>query len=220
MFGRLLLTAASYAVALTASAHAADIVMKAPAYAPAMSWTGFYAGANAGFGSATVEPGVGGSSSSNLDGITGGGQIGYNWQLGATPLLFGIEADIQASSQDRSDSAFAVLTVGQELQWFGTVRGRLGYTVGPWLFYGTGGYAYGRYKMTVTGPLNGSGSTRPDGWTLGGGVEWMVMPRWSIKAEYLYMDFGTQSLTFAGGLLTAQTDLTDQVVRVGLNYHF
>ena len=111
-------------------AFGADQPRKATPYfspAPVATWSGFYAGVNAGWGWAKADATVlGVSGSSNLDGAIGGAQVGYNWQSGA--MVFGAEADLQASNQ-RKDDTFAGVTVTQRIPYFGTLRGRLGYAV-------------------------------------------------------------------------------------------
>src|SRR5450759_2373628 len=100
------------------AAAAADISRRAPApmYSPApvFSWTGFYVGANAGYGWASTDSGL-----SDMNGFVGGGQIGYNWQ-GASPLVLGIEADFQGTGQ-RSTNTVGAFSLEQKLPWFGTV---------------------------------------------------------------------------------------------------
>jgi outer membrane immunogenic protein len=198
------------------AAAAADISRRAPApmYSPApvFSWTGFYVGANAGYGWASTDSGL-----SDMNGFVGGGQIGYNWQ-GASPLVLGIEADFQGTGQSRTDTVGA-FSLEQKLPWFGTVRGRIGYAFDRVMLYATGGLAYGDYKLTVSGP---GGSASDDatktGWTVGGGVEWMFAPQWSTKLEYLYIDTGDRDVTLFGVPFTGRAK--DNIVRVGLNYHF
>lgn len=116
--------------------------LKAPV-ASVYDWTGFYIGANAGVGlgrNKTELAGFGGASLNTThlgpQGAIGGGQIGYNWQTGSVfgPLILGVEADIQGSGM-RDD--FTSLRIGettaydQRLDWFGTVRGRIGRADGP-----------------------------------------------------------------------------------------
>src|SRR3954447_5379503 len=122
---RLLVAAVASLGLLTASlpATAADLgpsrmqPVKAPAYLP-FNWGGWYAGLNLGGGF------------SDVSGVIFGGQIGYNWQFGQ--WVFGVETDIQFSAQD-NDSVItgfgATLADKQELEWFGTFRGRIGYSV-------------------------------------------------------------------------------------------
>ena len=146
------------------------------------------------------------------------------------------------------------------LQYLGTVRGRLGYLVNPTLLvYGTGGLAYGGvsanlnqsqiYNLTygstpnalvITAIGNANYSNTQVGYTAGGGLEWMFLPNWSAKAEYLYYNLGNVSMTsvmsatasgpfafnFPSGVVgvwtssTANTTISGNVVRAGVNYHF
>ena len=170
----------------------------------------------------------------------GGGQIGYNFQAGA--WLFGLETDIQWSSADKTTSVstavvnFAPQTFAytRTLDWLGTFRGRLGYLVTPqFLLYGTGGLAYGHTKFQnnyicpTCGALAnvfGETSDTRSGWTAGGGVEWMFLPQWSLKVEYLYVDLGEigpieTSQTGFGTLISTVNDRMN-IVRGGINYHF
>jgi outer membrane immunogenic protein len=157
------------------------------------------------------------SGSNNLNGFVGGGQIGYNWQ-GASPLVLGIEADFQGTGQSRTDTALGI-SVQQQLPWFGTVRGRIGYAFDRLMIYATGGLAYADYKMTASGfGLSASSDTSRAGWTAGAGVEWMFAPQWSTKVEYLYWDTGSTSATLFGIAYTGRA--RDSIARVGLNYHF
>jgi outer membrane immunogenic protein len=252
---------------LAGSAVAADLPSRkgpAPVYAPpppVMTWTGFYAGLNAGgtWGqSESVALPLGGgnvlaflalqsvgavptSVNASNSGFLGGGQIGYNYQF-YNHFLVGLEADIQglAASSTRTTAAggFAGFgfgtTVNRSIDYIGTVRGRLGYLVTPTLLlYGTGGLAYGQTNLgyTLVGPAPFlTGATFSDtrvGWTAGAGAEWMFMPNWSAKLEYLYYDLGqvtTQPGVVAGGgnfdSLRASSRFDGHIVRAGLNYHF
>src|SRR2546430_7043982 len=156
--------------ALTAPGLAADLAArtytKTPALAPISNWSGLYLGGNLGYGwgdgntdfSFLPSPLEFGRNNTTLGvrstGVTGGAQLGYNWQIGS--LVTGLEADIQGSDikgSARATPTFAgsadldpdgLLSSEQKLSWFGTVRGRLGVTVTPdLLLYGTGGLTYG-----------------------------------------------------------------------------
>ena len=177
-----------------------------------------------------------------MSGFVGGGEVGYNWRFGN--MLAGLEADLSYSSLSESSSATGIpfiggifrTTIDAKLRWFGTVRGRLGFLAGKdLLIYGTGGLAYGDAKTTVTGtnlalacPTNNcfSGSTGTEtGWTAGAGVEYAFAPKWTVKAEYLYLDFGKHTFVMndainAGAAVSASTHHTVNVVRAGVNYHF
>jgi outer membrane immunogenic protein len=239
--------------ALAGSAIAADMPVKAPVYkapvvAPPYNWTGFYVGLNAG-GSwghqdnslVTVPGGVTLlSNTDNLNGFIGGGQIGYNWQ--SDHWVFGLEADFQGSGQ-KDDGAFIIAPIAgvavvpglsasytDKLEWFGRVRGRLGYSWDRWLAYVTGGWAFGHGTLSGTGTTTPAGtvlafSTSHDysGWTLGGGLEWAFDNHWSAKAEYLYIDFGdgpTVIANTAGTLAIVSGKMTDNIGRLGINYKF
>jgi outer membrane immunogenic protein len=217
---RRLLATTILSVMTISAASAADIPRKAlpysaPIYAPV--WTGFYAGVNAGYGWATFDNGVG---TDKMKGFVGGGQLGYNWQISS--FVLGVEGDLQYSAQKRTETAVigGVTFTGEEkVPWFGTARGRLGYAFDSVMIYATGGAAWSNFKASISAlGLTASTDTTKMGWTAGGGVEWMILPRWSVKAEYLYIDSGTTSLTVAG--VTASGKLKDQIARLGLNYHF
>lgn len=215
----LLLSTSLLSALVGSSAFAADMPTKAGAPllspAPAMTWTGFYVGLNAGYGWANTSV-TGAAGSSNLTGFVGGGQIGYNWQVGA--LVLGLEGDFQGTGQTNSATALGI-TVEQKLPWFATARGRLGYAFGPWMLYATGGAAWVNYKLSATslGTTVSDNATKA-AWTVGGGVEWMFMPRWSIKAEYLYLDTGTTTVTLFGTPISGRAK--DSIARLGVNYHF
>jgi outer membrane immunogenic protein len=180
-------------------------------------WSGFYAGVNAGYGWATYDNAIG---SDKMKGVVAGAQVGYNWQISS--FVLGAEADLQYSGQKRSETATigGVTFTGEEkIPYFGTARARVGYAFDSVLIYGTGGAAWSNFKASVSAlGATISTDTTKMGWTAGGGIEWMFMPRWSVKAEYLYIDSGTTDLTVAG--VTVSGKLKDQVARLGINYHF
>jgi outer membrane immunogenic protein len=135
-------------------------------------------------------------------------------------------------------------SLNEKLPWFGTARLRLGFLPADrWMLYATGGLAFGEVESTSTvsttttttalsGALLGSSTaataastnTTRAGWTIGGGGEWVLAGPWTAKLEYLYVDLGTVNNTFVGlGILspiTASSHVTDNVVRVGVNYIF
>lgn len=222
--------------------------LKAPALIePGHNWTGVYAGMNLGYSAGndpntyTVSQGgaVFNAESYRIspEGVVGGGQIGANWQFDS--WVAGIEADFQATSQ--SDSACvnecspiiavfgSTATVQQKLPWFGTMRGRFGVAVGPALFYATGGFAYGNAQTNVAQNVGAPGpvavltgaSQINTGWAVGAGIEAAIYGNWSAKAEYLYLDLGSQNVSFfdpTGAQTTIATSIRDNIFRVGLNY--
>jgi opacity protein-like surface antigen len=176
-------------------------------------------------------------------GVFGGGTIGYNMQRGG--VVFGIEADFGAmgiSGNSRITNPHVLLTPGEfetafahiSTGFYGDLTGRLGWAWGPWLFYGKGGFAVLEAKTFVNelDPNEHIGApafndTRV-GWTAGGGVEYLWNPAWSVKVEYQFFDFGTESSSLMarpegdGGAIRTwdfNHDLTINTVKVGLNYH-
>jgi high affinity Mn2+ porin len=154
--------------------------------------------------------------------VTGGAQIGYNWLISA-PFLFGLEADISGAGLTSTTwtsppgSPLAVAGWNDKLDLYGSVRARLGWVSGNWLFYGTGGFGWDFDKFTrtqLTAPYNPitppflflnalqagtvitSTHVRP-GWVAGVGAEWAVARTWTVKLEYLH--FGFESEDFSGG---------------------
>ena len=228
------LLAATALTALSVPAFAADLPSRqmAPAapiaYAPAFTWTGFYVGLNAGYGWRntkdvgfvnTVTSATTIFSNGDNGGFVGGGQLGYNWQSGA--LVFGVETDIQYADFGGNRNFGVFGTYSNDGNYFGTVRGRLGYAMDRTLFYVTGGLAYG----DVGDSLFGGNSTRV-GYTLGGGIEYAFTNNWTAKLEGLYVniDRGNRAgLVTVGGVPYAVSQGKNNdfgVVRVGLNYKF
>jgi outer membrane immunogenic protein len=176
--------------------------VRAPALLP-FNWGGWYAGLNLGGG-------VGG----DVTGIVFGGQVGYNWQMGN--WVFGVETDLQVSGQD-DDFTVNGVRVTQDLDWFGTFRGRLGYAVfDRWLPYITGGLAYGGRS------INGPGFTTDDtaiGWAFGVGVDYAITPNWSARLEYLHISLDSHS-AFVGATLFDFGRLDNDIIRGAINYRF
>jgi outer membrane immunogenic protein len=210
MIRKLLLSAVG-ALALLGTANAADMPVKRPVYkavpAPVFNWTGFYIGGHIGYGwgSADID-----GFPADPAGIFGGAQIGYNWQAPGSRWVFGIEADISAS--DINDTIVGPTTT--TLDYFGTVRARLGYAQDRALFYITGGFAYGSNSVTA---VVGTADEFHTGWAAGAGLEWAFSQRWSAKVEYLYVDLGREFYNIgAGGIVS----LDFHTVKFGVNYRW
>ncbi|QRM35839.1 outer membrane protein [Microvirga sp. VF16] len=190
-----LLAATAITTAGLSAASAADLpsrVAPAPVFAPVpvFTWTGFYAGVNAGWGwrdSNRETVVLGGDVPGTLffpdngdGGFTGGAQIGYNYQIGS--FVIGLETDIQWADTDQDENV-AFIPAGLPgtfvpgefrsnlSDWFGTVRARAGVAIDRVLIYATGGLAY---------------SDDTTGWVAGGGVEWALPVNW----------FGSSAVTF------------------------
>ncbi|MGH6796406.1 MAG: outer membrane protein [Methylocella sp.] len=200
-----------------------------------------------------------GSVALNPNGFIGGGQVGYNYQF-YNSWVVGIEADIQGLAGTHASGSFSgsghpaavpgetiesTVQSDKRIDYLGTVRGRLGFTITPTLLiYGTGGLAYGGVDAaTGIGQENlpfapgfgsfGSLSNSRVGWTAGGGLEWLFAPNWSAKVEYLYYDigrvtYGLSPLAFNSAVFGlayssspfSTTRFNGNIVRAGINYHF
>ncbi len=205
----LLLTAGS-------SAWAADLGPYQP-YTPPQTevryetpsiWEGAYVGINGGYGWSN-------SNFTDPSGGFGGAQLGYNWQRDR--IVFGIEGDFQGADISGRAYDFDGDTAHSDVNWFSTVRGRLGFASGPLLIYGTGGVAFADVDTHIHF-VNGSSardSGTQTGYAAGGGVEWAFAPNWSAKAEYLYIGLGDDTLSNGD-----RVNNDFQTVRVGLNYKF
>ena len=238
MLKRLLMATVALA-AVAGAAQAADLPSRkgpppAAVYAaPMFNWTGFYIGLNAGaairnnqWGSSYYAgyPYYGTPANNNGVGFTGGGQIGYNWQMGAA--VFGLEADLNyLSAQNASNAAYWLGATNSTGGLLGTVRGRLGLAMDRWLIYATGGLAYGNayyqswYPYGVAGYYGTTSSGMKIGYSVGAGVEYAIANNWSIKAEYLFTDIRRNN---DGYYAPAYWNRATQnhVVRLGVNYHF
>ena len=197
---------AALLVAMGGTALAADLpagnYYTTPAPLSAYSWAGPYLGANIGY-----EWGEVSNNPTNPSGLAGGIEAGYNWQFGQ--FVAGAEADIQASG---AEDTFAPWQFSNP--WFGTLRGRAGVAIGNTLLFGTAGVAYG--SLTVETPGNLTETRTSLGWVAGGGLEVGFTPRWSAKAEWLYLDLSDRSYSLTG----TTNGLAANLLRLGVNYHF
>ena len=252
LVSRTLLAAAACLLAATSASHA---------QARGPNWSGFYAGASGGYGwldlagtegfletdglvfgitPSTFQRYPASDSNDKFGGWFGGVQVGYQQQWGA--WLAGIETDIQWSDIEEKGQSLGsemgpTYNTSAELEYFGTLRLRSGWTVGNVLFYATGGLAYGRAAGKVSvmpgtpaspglgGPYAGSDGKTMVGWTVGGGIEIALSEAISVKAEYLHLDLGDADFRFdlagADGSYIKQKQALDlDIVRIGLNVRF
>jgi outer membrane immunogenic protein len=223
MRGLLLLSAAAVLAAST-SANAADLRRPAPmptkappvAYvAPPFSWTGFYLGINGGGGWGSSHSDLAGHTSTS--GGIAGGTVGYNLQMGS--WVFGLEGDIDWSDIGGSTTNNCPSGCTVTNKWLNTDRGRIGYALGSFLPYITGGLAVGDIRATVPG-FSGLTSTQV-GWTAGAGAEYAISGPWSAKVEYLHVDLGRFNCGLSCGVTpTDNVSFHEDVVRGGINYRF
>jgi outer membrane immunogenic protein len=218
-----LLAALTVTTALGTAAHAADLpVRSAPpapivAAAPVFTWTGFYVGVNAGYGWNTndddvVIPGVGTFEADDEGGFVGGGQVGYNYQIGS--FVLGLETDIQYADIGGDNNFGGILDDDDSDSWFGTVRARAGVAFDRALIYATGGLAYGEVSNGFT-----SSDDVSVGWTIGAGVEYAFTNNLTAKVEGLYVNLEQDDDDLPA--IAGVSDETEfGVVRAGLNYKF
>jgi outer membrane immunogenic protein len=207
MFYGAALFGAALMVTTTGLAHAADLP-SSPYYAPppeqlppSSIWMGPYLGATIGYEWGTTQ-----NSPTRPAGIVGGIEGGYNWQRGS--FVLGFEADLQLSGADDTISPFEFSN-----PWFGTVRGRVGLALNNVLLYGTGGLSYGELRADS---FNLTETHTTVGWVAGAGAEVAFNPRWSAKAEWLYLQLSDTTFSITG----TSNGLNANTMRVGVNYHF
>jgi outer membrane immunogenic protein len=184
------------------------------------NWTGVYVGGNVGYSWASLEPvisgpGFLGNGAGTLRGANGGGQFGYNWQVSL--IVYSIEGDIEAANL-RGSTLFAGISETDNVRWVGTLRGRVGYAtpVNNLMLYATGGASAAQVGTTLIGGVNGTISGTRTGWTAGGGLEYGLNVNWSLKGEYLHLDF--LDTGGAVGKFTAGSQLREDIFRLGFNY--
>jgi outer membrane immunogenic protein len=255
---RMLMGIAAAASLVATSALAADLpartYTKAPVYVePVYNWTGFYIGGNIGYSwgrssdtsALTNTPGTilfASTDKTNLNGVVGGGQIGYNWQMQS--WLWGFEADIQGTGEKGTRNFLCTtgvctpatsvpgilpiiipgpavpVALTQKIDWFGTVRGRAGVLVTPRvLLYATGGLAYGEVNTSETVgvvPTAFSTNSTNVGWTVGAGIEGAIGGNWTARLEYLYVDLGKVT----GSFLTTIPATPAGVIASNYSSHF
>jgi high affinity Mn2+ porin len=243
---------------VTSGAQAADFSRALPTKAPppaapsaADDWTGFYAGAHfdysAGFSNWTATQAGAPNLSGTLDMFQGynfstgkgsyllGFQAGYNYMLPSRVVL-GVETDVSFPSVLGASQAIASPQIGEaiyrdEVEMSGTVRGRIGYAPGHWLFYATGGFAYSfdEFSRTQVSGIPIGGTAVPGtvenrflvpriGGATGAGVEVILTPRWMARLEYLFTDYGSRSVDFPAGAQRFTSDLSVHTLRIGLDY--
>ncbi len=275
----------AFSVLVGGLAEAADLSAPPPLISP-FTWTGWYFGLNIGYhfnntndiDTASTNtfafPGAPGpglatavttlsnfSAPGGKNGVIGGIQGGYNWQL-AERWLVGIEADNDGVSKKGTSGAVATVpiagtantlrqsdSVSSSIDYLGTVRARLGYLFTPTLLlYGTGGLAYGgvNAETGITQTIRGTTTISPTswsgtgkyadtrfGWAAGAGFEWMFLPRWTTRVEYLHYDLGTASYNvnplvskapvatpFTVNTVRSTASFSGDIIRTGVSYKF
>lgn len=227
--------AAAALIALAAPAAAADLPMEAPPAVVAVdgfSWSGVYFGGAIGYAFSDLKVRNSGLGDplryrDSVDSLTGAGFVGLNYQFGQ--LVAGVEGDVSYADFGGSTrgcvQGFACRANAGD--WFGTVRGRLGFAMDRWLVFGTAGLAIGEgvdFKRAGA-PFNfgkDKSGTRY-GYALGGGVDYAVTDNIFVRGEYQYIDFGRESVratNVIGGGQPAKIDQDAHILRAGVAYKF
>jgi outer membrane immunogenic protein len=231
-----------------------------PVVAPVFTWSGFYAGINGGYVwndvDARYRSGIGGFFDAGVaagvvpdrvdlssDGFTFGGHVGGNVQFGV--FVAGLEADIAYTDVGRT-RAFAggggatgftprTTTLSSDMDFFGTVRGRIGLGFDRFLVYGTGGLAYagvntrGTIRSDLAVPAFGTFTSNGDdddirvGYAVGVGAEYAFTNNLTVGVEYLYYDLGDENVRLtnaAGNTATYRFDHTGDIIRGRLSFKF
>jgi len=221
----------------SSAAFASDVlVSSAPPPAPTFTyiwynWNGVYIGGNLGgaWASGTLTDNLSGASfTGDTSGFVGGGQIGYNWQV-APQIVLGAEGMFDGTSISKSSNAVNIFN-GDLLQGsartnsVSTIAARFGYAADRWLYYGKAGGGWVRNSATVTDLTTGasvSSSATNNGWLLGAGIEYGIIPNWTVKLEYDYLGLRSwtrSSLLFVGDTVTLSRQIN--MFTVGTNYKF
>jgi outer membrane immunogenic protein len=230
---KMLLAGTALLTFLSGSAMAADLSRPTPAPAPvyskapmipAFSWTGFYIGGDGGYGYATSS----GTSVSafgtipysfNVNGPIAGGFVGGNYQM--SQFVFGAEADWQWANLTGNSGAITGVTMATTVKSYGSARGRLGFAVDHWLFFGTAGWAWGTWSTSYTPIGFTSSDSSHAGWTAGAGLEYAFTNNFLGRVEYRYTNLGT--ISYADPV-TKSSDVGNKLVindiRAGLAFKF
>jgi outer membrane immunogenic protein len=261
------------ALGFAGSTYAADLPVKAhPAAAPAPSWTGWYVGVNGGGAWGDTKPLTGdlgpdsffaggnvgavfSNASTRFSKTSGlvGGQVGYLYQSGF--VILGLEASFdwmdQKGSRFNGPFLYPVTApagfswnLSSKAEWLATFLSRLGYDMGNWYPYVTGGLAVSQLKYSATfidtfypsTSAFGTSETKA-GLAIGGGIEWRFAPHWLLRGEYLYTNLGNingrgriaciagvGACTGGGAPFTTQVNFTvgytESIARAALSYQF
>jgi high affinity Mn2+ porin len=240
------LTAGLLLVVIAGKVAAADLPVKSPPpQLPVYDWTGFYLGGHMGYAwgnSSWSTTGASGAFSlaepidvfSETGSFYAGVQTGYDYML-PNRFVVGVEGDVSfpsfpnlsgisiGGSSTLSSPVNGTETYTETALTFGTLRGRIGYAPGNWLFYTTGGFAWSYDQATLTQLASGV-TDKPFlwrfGWAAGVGIEASVAPHWTARLEYLFADYGNSNVIFANAGQRFTSDWSQQELRAGLNYQF
>jgi outer membrane immunogenic protein len=205
--------AGAFATLIAGAAVAADLprrsgppIAQDPYYSRSFSWTGVYAGLNAGYNFGDTSNSAKGAIGS-VNGGSLGGTVGYNHQI--QQFVVGVEGDLAAANVTGSTGVNSA-----KVKSIGTLRARAGYAADRALVYATAGYAGGQTKISTA---TGSASKWENGFAMGAGIEYAFTNNISAKAEYLYTNLQPKNFGL-GAVDSAGVKLNE--IRTGVNYKF
>ena len=242
---RLLAGTAVAAITAMSSAYAADLSLPAPVLAPApqFSWTGCHVGINFGLGADHTQwtdtqpdgnidgngPPTARTAHTDMSGGVAGGQIGCDFAFGGA-FLVGVAgsanwSDITGTNQDQFNAPW---TLRNNMDWYASATGRVGWAANNLLLYAKGGFAWAHnnFEIENTGVTLGTPSDRRTGWTLGTGFEWAFTPHWSafVEGNYYAMGSTTETFSLVPGFINPPTTInvkqSFETVTAGLNFRF
>jgi outer membrane immunogenic protein len=164
--------------------------------------TGFIISPDWSFNDEVSLGGTGGALLEDPDGFAIGAKLGYDQQFGS--LVLGVITDGFYSFADGKGPGI----YNSELNYYGTVRGRLGVGLGRFMPYATAGYAYGGLEITNTA-TGASDSKTLSGWVYGGGLEYVWNNDLTLHAGYRRIDFDDQTFSVLPGTLSPELDVFD-----------
>jgi outer membrane immunogenic protein len=189
-------------------------------YPAAFTWTGFYAGINAGGGFGSFTDGGQFYFGSGPSGGLIGGTAGYNYQSGN--LMVGVEGDFDWANISSNATITPTLSSSGEVQSIATVRARFGYAADRFVLYGTGGYAGGDIRGTLTNLRATAVADQTfwaNGYAFGAGAEYAITPHIIAKAEYIFASLGSNTFfSYTPNITNAGANVN--LLRAGLNYKF
>ena len=202
---------------LSTSAFAADLYLPAPEQVmipdmAVMDWNGFYAGVSGGYGQAGIYLDDVSEDGTDLTGVLGGVQVGYNYQAGN--IVFGVEGDVLASNINvEAGAADNDFDADMRVNYLASLRARVGIApASNLLIYATGGIATASVDVDAFPEF----TENHVGYAVGAGVEALVTDMISVKAEYVYYGLGSTVYDFGADSI----NLTAHTAKVGVNFHF
>lgn len=207
------------------AAYAADLMVDDVAIEAATAgtdWSGAYIGGHIGGGSANIDwaslPTGLFSGEFSVDGWVAGVQAGINFQT--DNIVYGVEADVSWSNiAGQNEEVLPFADSNRNIDWTGSLRGRLGFSAGSFLLYGTAGIAVAQSTLDYNGIITDTvDSATHLGLTVGVGAEYMIADDISLRGEYRFTTYGTE--TYQASVLDIDTGFDTHTATIGVNFHF